>query len=411
MLQKSDKKFITRILIFIVLGIIIALKIDSIAKFVSNFLSLLAPLFVAIAIALVLNRPNEFFKRQFRKIPYFNNQKAKIPSIIICYILFLGVIVGLFLIMIPQVMDSFTEFVAQFDNYKSSFNSTINAVSDWVKQFNVDPEIVSNLGDKGLEIIGKAINSLPNILSSFLSKTVSIFSSFFLGLIISIYILSDKKRLKRQFMSVISAITPEKIYAKLNHILNVIQITFANYLYIQLTEGLILGFLYFITMSIFGFPYALIISVFNGLSVLIPIVGAWLGAIGGGVIVLFTKPQSLIIYLVLVVVVQVLENNLIYPHRVKDAVGLPAMWVLVSVAMGGGLFGILGALLAVPTGSIIYQLISEGVDRKTYKKRLLDNEKLQEGHFDNLKNDVENSQSNSSIKDEKLINSTKSDSK
>ena len=308
-------------------------------------------------------------------------------------------------------MDSFTEFVAQFDNYKSSFNSTINAVSDWVKQFNVDPEIVSNLGDKGLEIIGKAINSLPNILSSFLSKTVSIFSSFFLGLIISIYILSDKKRLKRQFMSVISAITPEKIYAKLNHILNVIQITFANYLYIQLTEGLILGFLYFIMMSVFGFPYALIISVFNGLSVLIPIVGAWLGAIGGGVIVLFTKPQSLIIYLVLVVVVQVLENNLIYPHRVKDAVGLPAMWVLVSVAMGGGLFGILGALLAVPTGSIIYQLISEGVDRKTYKKRLLDNEKLQEGHFDNLKNDVENSQSNSSIKDEKLINSTKSDSK
>ena len=94
MLQKSDKKFITRILIFIVLGIIIALKIDSIAKFVSNFLSLLAPLFVAIAIALVLNRPNEFFKRQFRKIPYFNNQKAKIPSIIISYILFLGVIVG-----------------------------------------------------------------------------------------------------------------------------------------------------------------------------------------------------------------------------------------------------------------------------------------------------------------------------
>ena len=152
-------------------------------------------------------------------------------------------------------------------------------------------------------------------------------------------------------------------------------------------------------------------SVFNGLSVLIPIVGAWLGGIGGGVIVLFTKPQSLIIYLVLVVVVQVLENNLIYPHRVKDAVGLPAMWVLVSVAMGGGLFGFLGALLAVPTGSIIYQLISEGVDRKTYKKRLLDNEKLQEGHFDNLKNDVENSQSNSSIKDEKLINSTKSDSK
>ena len=402
MLKKSDEKFIFKVIIFIFIAIIIAVKIDTIVAFISDFLKLLAPLFLGIVIALLLNRPTEYLKVQFRKIPKLNNEKAKIPSVIISYMLFLGVIVGLFLIIIPQLTDSFTEFVSNFEKYSETFNYTISRFSHWVEQYNIDPNIISKLGDDSLEFIENIVRALPNILSRFVSGTVSVVATFFMGLIISIYLLADKKRLKRQFFRVMSAITPESKHARFSHLITVVQLTFSNYLYIQLTEGLILGLLFFIATSLLGFPFALIISVLNGLSVLIPIVGAWLGAIGGGIVVVFSKPESLLLYVILVIVMQIIENNLIYPRRVNEAVGLPAMWVLVAVTVGGGLLGILGALLAVPVASVIYQVIAEVVERKEQKRRISASEKLQESSWKTSQMDSENIQEEMPIQDEKM---------
>lgn len=378
MLKKSDKKFIIEILLLILAGIIIVVKIDFISNFVTSFLRLLSPLFVGIILALFLNRPVEFFKRQFRRISYFNNEKAKIPAVFLTYILFLGILIGLFLIMIPQLIDSFGEFISNFDVYSRTFNNLINQISNWFQQYNINPETISGIGSRGLELIGSILEKLPAFLSSFVSGIVYIFAAFFLGLIISIYILFDKKRIKRQFMRLASAIIPVRKHAQFGHVTNVIQRTFSTYLYTQITEGLILGLLFFIATTILGFQYSLIISVMNGLSVLIPVLGAWIGALGGGIIVIFAQPDKIITYFIIVIILQVFENNFIYPRRVNDSVGLPQIWVLVSVALGGGLFGIMGAFLAVPVVSIIYQLTAETVNRTEQQRRLLENEKLQE---------------------------------
>ncbi len=378
MLKKSDKKFIIEILLIILAGIVLVVKIDAINGFISSFIKLLSPLFVGIILSLFLNRPIEFFKRQFRRISYFNNDKAKIPAIIVTYLIFLGVLVGLFLIMIPQLIDSFGEFISNFDTYSRTFSNLIKRISDWVTQYNIDPQMISDIGSRGLNLFGSVLERLPGILSGIVSGLFSIVASFLLGLIISVYIMFDKKRVKRQFMRLISALLPTKTHAQFGHVISVVQRNFSTYLYTQITEGLILGFLFFIFTTIFGFQYTLIISVMNGLSVLIPIVGAWLGAIGGSIIVIFAQPDRMATYVILVVVLQIIESNIIYPHRMNDSVGLPQIWVLVSVALGGGLFGVLGAVFAVPVVSCIYKLVSEAINRKEQQRRLDANEKLQE---------------------------------
>ncbi len=370
MLKKSDKKFIIRLLLFIILGIIVVVKIDYFGTFLSNLLRFLAPLFIGIALALFVNRPIEFLKKQFRKISYFNNEKAKIPATIISYLIMIGIIISLFVIMIPQLIDSFSEFISKFDIYSRTFNNTANQITDWLTQYNIDAQIISNISDKSLEFVGSVIQTLPAILSKAVSSFLSATAAFLLGIIISIYIMFDKKRIKRQFIRTAAALIRPQNHSRFRHIANVVQSTFSTYIYTQITESIILGIMFFAGTTIFKFPYALIISVLNGLSVLIPILGAWLGAVFGGLIVLFTKTEMIVGYIILVFVLQTIESNIIYPRRVNDSVGLPQVWVLVAITLGGGLFGIVGALLAVPVASICYALLSESVAKKEMERRL-----------------------------------------
>ncbi|HHU53310.1 MAG TPA: AI-2E family transporter [Clostridiaceae bacterium] len=377
MLKKDDKKFILMVLGIIIVALIIVAKIDSVTAFISKFFGLLSPLLLGFLIALLLNRPIEIFKKQFRKFPYFNNQKAKVPAIILAYLLFTGILVGLVLIMIPQLVDSFGEFISNFDRYSATFSKTINTISDWLEQYNIDPELISNIGDKAQDAIGNLVAQLPAVISKLFSGVVSTVASFFLGLIISIYIVSDKKNLKRQLSRFSNAITPHKIQPHLQHVSYVTHKILSGYVYTQITESFILGVMCFIGLVIFGFPYPLIISVVNGLSVLIPVVGAWIGGIFGAIIIVFVKPQMLLGYFIFIMVVQQIENNLIYPRRVADSLELPQLWVLIAITVAGGLFGIMGALLAVPIASIIYQLIEDWIELKEQKTRLHINEKSQ----------------------------------
>ena len=381
MLKKTDKKFIVEILLAILAGILIVVKIDSIGNFFSSFLSLLSPLFVGLVLAMFLNRPVEYLKRQFRKIPFFNNEKAAIPAILISYLLFLGVVVGLFLIMIPQLIASFSEFVSNFDRYSATFNHTVDQVSDWLAKYKIDPEVFSNIGVQGLKLIESVVGKLPSVISTFVSSLVSVIASFFLGLIISIYILVGKKSLKSQFRRTTGALVPERQHAKFSHIANVVQRIFSTYIYTQITEAVILGGLFFIGCSVIGLPYALIVSVVNGLSVFIPVVGSSVGGLVGAIFILFARPDQLGIYAILVVGTQLFENNVIYPRRVNDSVGLPQLWVLIAITLGGGLFGVAGALVAVPVASVIYQLVSEAVVQTEQARRRRANEQLQEVQY------------------------------
>ena len=377
MLKKDDKKFILMVIGIVIAALAIVSKIDSISAFIGKFIGLLSPLLVGFLIALLLNRPIEFFKKQFRKIPYFNNQKAKVPAILLSYLLFIGVLVGLVLIMIPQLVDSFGEFISNFDRYSATFTKTVNSFSDWLQQYNIDPEFISNIAKKTQDSFGNLIAQLPGAISKLLSGFVSTVATFFLGLIISIYIVADKKNLKRQLSRFSNAMIPSRIQPHLQHVSFVSHKILSSYVYTQITESIILGIMCFVGLIIFGFPYPLIISVMNGLSVLIPIVGAWVGALFGAVIIIFVKPQMLLGYFIFILVVQQIENNLIYPRRVADSMELPQIWVLVAITVAGGLFGIMGALLAVPVASIIYQLLEDWIELKEQKIRLQINEKRQ----------------------------------
>ena len=185
------------------------------------------------------------------------------------------------------------------------------------------------------------------------------------GIVISIYALSQKKKLVNHGKRILKAGLKKKYYDRTVELLGMISTTFSSFISGQLTEALILGILCFIGMTVFGFKYAVLISTITALFNLIPFVGPIIGAIPCAFILFLDNPIRAIWFIVFIIVLQQLESNIIYPKVVGNSVGLPAIWVLSAVIVSGSLFGILGMLLAIPTTSVIYELIRRWVNRKT----------------------------------------------
>jgi predicted PurR-regulated permease PerM len=230
------------------------------------------------------------------------------------------------------------------------------------------------------EFVANNINSffekLPqlssNILSGFFPKLIDITSNavtsifnIVLGIILSVYILSDKDRIKRQILAILYALLPNKAINKVKYLLNISNKTFNLFVIGQLTEAFILGVLCFIGLLIFKFNYPLLISVIVAVTSLIPVAGVIIGAIPSIFILFMAEPIQALWFILFIAILQLVEGNLIYPRVVGDSLGLPPLWVLLAIIIGGGLIGILGILLSVPIISILYQLIKEYVSKKT----------------------------------------------
>ena len=191
----------------------------------------------------------------------------------------------------------------------------------------------------------------------YVTSFFSIIFNFVVGLIFAIYILSDKENLSNQFKRMIKTYTNDKISKNLFYVLRVTDQCFHNFIVGQCMEAVILGGLCIIGMLILRLPYAVMIGVFIGCTALIPIAGAYIGAIVGVIMIFTVSPIKAVFFIVFILILQQLENQLIYPKVVGSSIGLPGIWVFASVMIGGGLFGIQGVLFGIPTVSVIYQLI------------------------------------------------------
>ena len=214
-----------------------------------------------------------------------------------------------------------------------------------------------------------------------LSSTVSVASSviggvvnFILAFTFSIYVVHQKERLGSQAKRLLYAYLPEARSDRIIEILSLSHKTFSNFITGQFTEAIILGALCFVGMSIFRFPYALMISVLVGFTALIPIVGAFIGTIVGALLIVTVSPIQALWFILFILVLQQIEGNLIYPRVVGTSVGLPGIWVLVAVTAGGSLYGIVGMLFSVPVSSVLYCLLRETVRRRV-KERGIGREK------------------------------------
>ena len=326
-----------------------------------------SPLILGCIIAYIVNILMSMYERH-----YFPNSTKKIVIKSRRPVCLIGAFITLVAIVCIVIGLVVPEFVSCIMLMVSSFPKGITAVLDFMAKWDILPEdILATLNSidwqsrvsQILEVLTSGIGSVVDVLITTVSSVFSGIVTAFLGIIFAVYLLIGKDKLMRQFKRVMSHYMKEKIYNKTMHILQVANDCFRRYIVGQCTEAVILGILCTIGMTIFRLPYATMIGALIALTALIPIAGAYIGAIVGGFMILTVSPIKALIFIIFIIVLQQIEGNLIYPRVVGSSMGLPGIWVLTAVTIGGGIMGIGGMLLGVPMAAVVYRLVREDVNK------------------------------------------------
>lgn len=342
---------------------------------VKSVIGIISPFIVGIAIAFVLNLVMKIFEE---KIFIFLNSKKykkylrfKRPlSVSLTFITVFLVILSLISFIIPQLIDSISKLTNAVPSYMKSFEI-------FISEYVTHTEILNNLWNNFLSAWKEVIQFTGQVLASSLTSVVNItvgFTSgllnFILSIIFSIYMLLNKEGLQLGMKKVLYSFS-NKIFAdrvmRLGRISNEV---FSNYIGGQFIEAIIIGVLCFIGMIILRMPYALLISVLISVTALIPIFGAFIGTIPSAFIILIIDPMKAIWFIIFIIVLQQIEGNLIYPKVVGGSIGLPPIWVMLAMIIGGNAFGLIGILLGIPIFSVIYKVFKEIVDKRLKKLEL-----------------------------------------
>lgn len=342
-------------------------------------LSLISPLLLGICIAFIMNVLLRLIERlwdilmQRRKVQWKNRYKRPL-CLCLTLIMITGSIFIILFMIVPELQRTAMEIVDMIPWY-------LNEIEHWTKEFSMKfssgtitlPEFKIDT-KAAMDVIGGFLTrSGESVFNKTMEMTTSIFSTLFnlvLGLIFSIYILLSKEKLYSQCKKMLYAFLPEKKAAETIEVMKLTNQTFSKFVTGQFTEALIIGVLCFLGMSILSIPYATMISVLVGFTALIPVFGAFIGTAVGILMIITVNPMKAIWFVIFIVVLQQIEGNLIYPKVVGKSVGLPGMWVLFAVTIGGNGFGILGMLVGVPACSVLYALTRKTVYRKLKEKRI-----------------------------------------
>ncbi len=346
--------------------VFVVLNFNTVYDVIGTLVGVTAPLLAGVAIAYILNIP----LMKFEKI-YFPKSKNKFVAKTrrgVCLILSIAVIIGIALaviaVVIPQITIAFSvaleglpALIEDIEQWiianREIFPSIAEFVLEQVGQINI-PAVLSSAGSYLTSGIGNIFDSSISIISSI---TSSLFNSF-MAITFAIFLVFAKETILRQLTKVQKAYIKPRTIKTTNYVLETLNESFHSYIIGQCTEAVILGCLCTVGMMIFRFPYAGAVGMFVGLTALIPIVGAYLGSILGAVLILLSDPSKVIFFIIFIIVLQQLEGNIIYPKVVGNTIGLPGVWVLAAVVVGGGLGGVLGMILSVPIVSAVYKLVS-----------------------------------------------------
>lgn len=341
------------------------IKLDEVISFAAQLFLLLIPLFLGGAIAFILKKPFDlvygFFQNQ---LPNSKTGLHKALSVLAVYIFLFGVIGIIFSFILPQLAKSWDVLK---ENITQVIPSSHEIIEKYRQQFplNAISEIGEELSwERISDVIGKLLIGAMPQLYSVTNSIVKTVVNIAMGLVFSVYILIERKAICFQTDRFAKAFLSEKWYRRLYKLACVSNDVFTKFIGGQFTEALILGTLCFVGMIILRLEYALLISVLIGITSLIPIVGAFIGALPSVFILFIIGPQKALIFIVFLLVLQQFEGNIIYPKVVGASIGLPPLWMLIAITVGGGIFGVVGMMLAVPATSVIYRLICDEIDSR-----------------------------------------------
>ena len=351
-----DKKTIRTILFtaFIAAALVAAaIKPEFFSGILSKAAGLLMPLFIGAAIAFVMNIPAMRLRKLWRRIYKKAGERTLTTlSVATAYILLLGVIAGIMWIIVPQLISSVKLF---FDNFDEYYNNFIGYCERLEKR---DTLGIFSALRKALEGFSR---NLPDMLEKAAVKGSDIVGSvarILIGFVFSIYILSDKENIRKGISLIVKKYSGER-YETVCRRYRMVYDTFSRFVVGQISEAIILGVLCYIGMKIFRFEYALLISTIIGVTALIPVVGAIVGTVPSALLIFLISPVRAIWFVVFIIVLQQLENNLIYPKVVGKNLGIPPVLVLLAIMLGAGIGGAAGILLGVPLMSLGYAILQE----------------------------------------------------
>ena len=370
--NKNFKRW-TKLIIFGILLYWVLFNLKTVGNIFSSIFSILSPLILGAFIALVLNIPMKFFEEKFKGKKNKENVSLleRALAILLSIIIIVFVIVLVVNLIVPELIKVVKLLINNIPYYREELNNLFNKLQTNHPDFNFNG-IKESVNASLDGIVDNLINDLPYIMSSSLKIARGIFSGlaqFIIALVFAFYLLTGKDRLKKQWVRFAHTYLKGKA-DKVIKVLDLLINNYGNFIGAQCVEAIILGSLCTIGMLIIGLPYAVTIGVVIGVTALIPIVGAFVGMGVGAILILSVSPIKVIVFIVFLTILQQIETNIIYPRVVGKKTGLPGMWVLVSVIIGGSIHGVIGMLLAVPIGTTIHTLVTERMDKYDNNKKL-----------------------------------------
>ena len=377
-LSKMSIKKIRELIVFTALLVVALWKFDVVLGVLKTIWDIIFPFVLGGAIAFLTNVPMSFLEKKiFENVKKKNKivRKLKRPiSLILTIVLVVGVIALVMFGVIPQLtrtmgtlVTSINDFIPQMQSWIGEFFHNNQEIMNLVDQIEFDPDQAIKWG---ISLLGNGAGNMMNTTMSAVGSIVSGVATFFIAFSFACYILFQKEKLHIQIRKVFFAFLPRQKADTFLKVCSLTYRTFANFLAGQCLEAVILGSMFVVTLSILRMPYALLIGILIAFTALIPIFGAFIGCAVGSFLIFMVNPQQAILFVIVFLVLQQIEGNLIYPHVVDESVGLPSIWVLAAVTIGGNLMGIVGMLVFIPLLSVLYTIFREFVYLRLKKQNI-----------------------------------------
>ena len=369
-LNKSNLKKIRGIIVFTAIVIACFWKYDVVFAILKFAFGILFPFILGGAIAFILNVPMNFIERHL--FPEKKKEKSKIirkiarpVSLILVFLFVIGIISLIIFVLAPQLGKTFAnlgasiqEFIPKVKMFAEDIFHNNRDVMAWIDGLEFDWNKIMQVG---MDFFKTGAGNMLDSTLVMAKNIVNGIATFFIALAFSCYILLQKEKLNIQAKKVLFAFVPKGKAEATLEVLTLTYNTFSNFLTGQCVEAIILGSMFVVTMKILRIPYALLIGIVISFTALIPVFGAFIGCVIGAFLIFIVDPFKAMIFVILFLVLQQIEGNFIYPHVVGNSVGLPSIWVLAAVSIGGKLMGVVGMLVFIPFVSVLYALFREVV--------------------------------------------------
>lgn len=369
-LTQDTVKKIRGLIVFAVAVVVVGINYRSVLLVFMRFLGMLAPFLLGAAIAFVLNVPMRWIENHIRTGK--SDRVRRAVSLTLALLAVAGILSVVMVLVVPEVFRTLSSLQRNVPVFFAGLQAQLEAF------FSDNPDVIAYINSVEIDweqlmqqIVAFLSDGAGTVLSTTFSAAMSIVNGvtcFGIGLIFAIYILLQKETLERQMRKVLRAFLPGRTAARVLEVAALTERTFSSFLTGQCVEAVILGMMFFVTLTVFRMPYALLIGVLIAFTALIPIFGAFIGCAVGAFLILIMNPVQALMFIGIFLVLQQIEGNLIYPHVVGNSVGLPSIWVLVAVTLGGSMMGILGMLIFIPLVSVIYSLFRDEVNARLKRR-------------------------------------------